>query len=400
MWNAESADNLDGRRFIWDGWSEIQERIFEEYDDPEGGDPIMPTEDDAHSKAERVYVLGPSIDEPLMVAIDGDLDGDVGGDASPSSLTGSLNKPEYELVEGEVSQVGDRIDFAYYFLNNRMGCGARLGVGAPSRCEASASALMALLARDLDLALGTGQEDFEHARILEYYRYSAYGTATVMPAHDDGTTDGLVGGSGIYDGSGTDDGSGSHHAWDGVEDTPLTLDDNNALMLARRNGTTHSGSNIPTSRDYSVPGARGESYGRVSQFGNFTTFTGRRLDPTTGLMYYRYRYYEPVAGRFVGRDPAGYQDSLNAPAFVWNSPVNFGDPLGLSGTAFMFSDGYVYFRVTSIYVVGRSNDGCSKEKICADFELTSTSTFFDNLFSSGNYNGVSIDSVEVKEDDD
>lgn len=34
-------------------------------------------------------------------------------------------------------------------------------------------------------------------------------------------------------------------------------------------------------------------------------FTGRRWDPESGLWYYRARYYDSQAGRFVGRDPIG-----------------------------------------------------------------------------------------------
>ncbi len=37
------------------------------------------------------------------------------------------------------------------------------------------------------------------------------------------------------------------------------------------------------------------------------TYTGRRLDAETGLMYYRNRMYHPELGRFVSRDPVGYR---------------------------------------------------------------------------------------------
>jgi RHS repeat-associated protein len=35
------------------------------------------------------------------------------------------------------------------------------------------------------------------------------------------------------------------------------------------------------------------------------TYTGRELNPTSDLMYYRYRQYDPRVGRFGGRDPIG-----------------------------------------------------------------------------------------------
>ena len=63
--------------------------------------------------------------------------------------------------------------------------------------------------------------------------------------------------------------------------------------------------------------------------GNPYRYTGRRLDAETGLYYYRARYYDPVAGRFLQADPAGLVDGLNLYAYVRNDPLNFVDPFGL-----------------------------------------------------------------------
>ena len=41
--------------------------------------------------------------------------------------------------------------------------------------------------------------------------------------------------------------------------------------------------------------------GSVSAYGNPWTFTGRRLDGETGLMYFRNRMYSVDLGRFCGR---------------------------------------------------------------------------------------------------
>jgi len=46
--------------------------------------------------------------------------------------------------------------------------------------------------------------------------------------------------------------------------------------------------------------------GFASAYGNPWTFTGRRLDSETGLMYYRARMYSTELGRFVGRDPLAF----------------------------------------------------------------------------------------------
>ena len=40
-------------------------------------------------------------------------------------------------------------------------------------------------------------------------------------------------------------------------------------------------------------------------------YTGRREDLTTGLYYFRARYYSAELGRFLGRDPIGYADGYN-----------------------------------------------------------------------------------------
>jgi len=58
-------------------------------------------------------------------------------------------------------------------------------------------------------------------------------------------------------------------------------------------------------------------------------FQGRRLDEESGLDYFRNRQYDPVHGRFLSRDPAGYKDSYCLYAFVNNNPVCYVDPMGL-----------------------------------------------------------------------
>jgi RHS repeat-associated protein len=66
-----------------------------------------------------------------------------------------------------------------------------------------------------------------------------------------------------------------------------------------------------------------------SLYGNPWTFTGRRLDQETGLMYFRFRYYDTGLGRFIGRDPLGYVDGANMYQYCFSDPLNFTDPFGL-----------------------------------------------------------------------
>ncbi len=45
----------------------------------------------------------------------------------------------------------------------------------------------------------------------------------------------------------------------------------------------------------------------TSSYANVTLYTGRELDPETGLYCYRNRYYSAELGRFLSRDPIGYE---------------------------------------------------------------------------------------------
>ena len=58
-------------------------------------------------------------------------------------------------------------------------------------------------------------------------------------------------------------------------------------------------------------------------------FTARRLDPETGLYYYRARIYCPTLGRFLQTDPIGYSDGVNLYVYVGNNPIVFVDAYGL-----------------------------------------------------------------------
>ncbi len=67
----------------------------------------------------------------------------------------------------------------------------------------------------------------------------------------------------------------------------------------------------------------------ASTVGNPYLFTGRRLDPETGLYHYRARNYHAGLGRFLEVDPARHLGGMNLYAYVQNDPLNFLDPFGL-----------------------------------------------------------------------
>ncbi len=65
---------------------------------------------------------------------------------------------------------------------------------------------------------------------------------------------------------------------------------------------------------------------------NTLLYTGREHDQSTGLYYYRARYYDPEAGgRFLSEDPLGFAAGINFYAYVNNNPMNFNDPMGEDG---------------------------------------------------------------------
>ena len=96
-----------------------------------------------------------------------------------------------------------------------------------------------------------------------------------------------------------------------------------------------------TADDVILPGAK-------SSYGNPFLFTGQRLDPETGLLYYKNRYASTFFGRFLQRDPWGdFPDidrllshdppafqlgGLNLYRYVSDAPTRWVDPLGAEDT--------------------------------------------------------------------
>ena len=69
---------------------------------------------------------------------------------------------------------------------------------------------------------------------------------------------------------------------------------------------------------------------RSTGIANPVTYTGRRLDDETGMFYFRNRYYHAQLGRFVSRDPIGYEGSeWNLYEYVDGRPLFALDPDGL-----------------------------------------------------------------------
>ena len=73
-----------------------------------------------------------------------------------------------------------------------------------------------------------------------------------------------------------------------------------------------------------LQGANPGPFGYDGQWGYYT-------DGETGLILLTHRYYDPTEGRFLNRDPIGYNTEVNLYGYVGNTPTHFFDPLGLWG---------------------------------------------------------------------
>lgn len=133
----------------------------------------------------------------------------------------------------------------------------------------------------------------------------------------------------LTDGSGTNTTYFTHGV--GV-DEHLALERNGSFYYhadALGNVTTvtdHDGS-VVQSYEY-------DSFGMVKAstgFRNSYTYTGREWDKEAGLYYYRARYYDPMEGRFIQKDPIGFRGGdVNLYGYVQNRPIILTDPTGLA----------------------------------------------------------------------
>ena len=67
---------------------------------------------------------------------------------------------------------------------------------------------------------------------------------------------------------------------------------------------------------------------RLSDVANDILYCGYRNDPQTGLFHVRNRYHDPFLGRFISRDPAGYQDGMSLYEYCRSGPLGATDAEG------------------------------------------------------------------------
>jgi len=84
-----------------------------------------------------------------------------------------------------------------------------------------------------------------------------------------------------------------------------------------------------------------QTYGESNSPNTSFAYTGQRVDPETGLYYYRARMYSTAWGRFPQTDPIGYRGGSNLYAYVNNDPLNLVDTLGLAADSPEATSGWV-----------------------------------------------------------
>lgn len=78
------------------------------------------------------------------------------------------------------------------------------------------------------------------------------------------------------------------------------------------------------SNNYTAFGNSTNESGLIEELG---IYTGKEIDPDTGLYYFNARWYDPDMGRFITEDPI--KDGTNWHIYCSNNPINYIDPTGL-----------------------------------------------------------------------
>jgi len=161
-------------------------------------------------------------------------------------------------------------------------------------------------------------------------------------------------------------------------DEPVAMTRGTATYYYHQDGlgsvTDLTDSTASTVKTYSYD-AWGNIVQQTGTVENPYTYTGREVDAETGLYYYRARYYDPVIGRFLQKDPILFLGGdLNLYPYVSNNPQLYTDALGLRArkpkhpkfSDYNLPEGYGA-RVDSFNVNGESSfeihvcDGTGKE---------------------------------------
>lgn len=105
-------------------------------------------------------------------------------------------------------------------------------------------------------------------------------------------------------------------------------------QLGSTRGLSNSSQSITDAREYDSFGLTIATSGSTATPFRFAGGEGYQADADSGLMLLGARYYDPSLGRFISRDPIGYEGGLNLYGYCENDPVNHSDPSGHVGVPF------------------------------------------------------------------
>jgi RHS repeat-associated protein len=128
-------------------------------------------------------------------------------------------------------------------------------------------------------------------------------------------------------------------------DDPLTITQGANTYYYHKDGLgsivnlTNSDGNVVKNYTYK---SFGEIYSETGSLVQPFTFTGREYDPESGLYFYRARYYDPRAGRFLTKDPIRFAGGdVNLYRYLGNNPINRTDPSGLRFFPYHFVETFI-----------------------------------------------------------
>ena len=153
------------------------------------------------------------------------------------------------------------------------------------------------------------------------------GTATTIYAYDgDNVVEELGSGGNVL----------AHYTQGAGIDEPLAMTGTGGTYFYHADGLgsitslTNGSGQLAASYVYDSFGNLMASTGTIT---NPFQYTGREFDSETGLYYYRARYYDLAAGRFLSEDPSGFAGGDNFYTYAEDNPTSLVDPYGLHASS-------------------------------------------------------------------